>query len=163
MKILHLLFILLFIATGCVSTTDYKKLELQNRELKSDIELYKKAESSKLVEDYQKLKKSYNLLLERSSLAESALEYLKSEGWDIIYIEGTVRIKQNEYDYLGTEYLVVHNVGVLNETVLYEEGIGGSFFMIQNGPAVAKTSVFGIEIIDRNGHANSFSEYKRIR
>lgn len=142
---------------GCVSASKYQALEQRNGEIQKKMELYQKAEAGKLVEEYEGLQKTLAYVTKNSTLANTALKYLTREGWEIVVIEGTVRITRNEYD-LGTEYLIVHNVGILDRTVLYEAGLMSSFLMINAGPAVAKESLMGIDIIDNYGWVQHFSE-----
>ena len=77
----------------------------------AEIDIYKRAESGELAEEYKSLKEAFVYTLKETKLAASALSYLKNEGWYTVTIEGTVKIKEYEDDVLGTEYLIVNNAG----------------------------------------------------
>ena len=161
MKSIILLISLLFIS-GCVSTSSLEYVVDKNEELKKEVALLRQAEAGELVAEHEKIKSAFSYLVQKSKLGDSAMEHLLNEGWKVVTIKGTINIKQNEYDYTGTDYLIVSNVGVMNQTIAYEEGFRGSFFRTDTGEALAKEGFMSIQILDRSGDIQEFSEYKVI-
>lgn len=153
-------FILVLSFTGCVSQSDHDAVINSNRKLRDELLLYQQNTSGNLVTEYQELQDLYTNLLEIRYISEVALEYLLNEGWEIVYIEGFVNVKQNDYDYIGTDVLIVHDVGFMDDTKYYKEGLD-SFFMLNSGPAIAKDGIFYIDIIDSMGMVNTYYEYKQ--
>jgi len=87
-----------------------------------------------------------------------ALNYLEKEGWKPVIIGPVRRVKMHEYDELGTEVIVIGNVGILNETKLYEEGIMGSFMFLNEGVSLGKEEFFSLHVIDSLGSVQELSE-----
>lgn len=106
-------------------------------------------------EEYQNLENAIDALLRSSALGDSAVEYLKREGWEMVEVEGTERM-QLEGDVSSEEYTFVKK-GFATYILKPK-----SYSPLLPGKYLGKMGYLSCDIIGRNGTPVGFWTKKTL-
>ena len=160
MKNIFFLAPLLFLI-GC-ATSNTGSLISENLALQEELNKYKMAESGELIGEYNRLQENFRKLIKKSEVSLVALEYLISQGWEIVQIEGFIEVKENEHDTFPKKLMIVKSESPFSRRTVYKEGFGGFFTTILPGRTLAKIDPWSIEILDNISGHQTFMKVKEL-